>query len=528
VVVKVGTGTVTGSATFSPTAVVGVPTLSGFQPAVVASGSTLVISGTNFVSSPAGNRVRINQTWATVATATPTALTVVVPDGTSSGKVTVATATGTVVSSTDLIVAPPGVLANHVLAAGRTTINGSSTPLSLGAYGPVQLLLFDVPASGPPGTLLSLATIVGSTAGTSVTVYGPNNAPVQPASPIVTGQLGLALPAFNAPGTYTVAVTPGSTGGTFGLAVTGPVTGSLIPNAAPTTVSLTVPGQASTTTFTGTAGSTVSLTIAAVTLPGGTVTVYNPDGSVLLSAPIVASGVSLQPRLPQSGPYPVVVQPPGTAIGSFTLALSTEPAAILTINQPASTLVVSDQVAHVLPFDAAAGTVLAVGIIGSAPSGWTTTITVLAPDGAIAGSSTLTSYCADAPTCSLFQGSSVINLGPLALGGRYSLVIQQPSYSSGTGSLSITLSAPFTAGALTPNTTASVRPPLAGQGISATFTAQAGDYGALVVGGSGFISTNGVNGTASLTVIAPDGKTLTRAPIGSFNPINLGPLPLTV
>lgn len=64
-------------------------TVSGFSPTSAAVGKTVTISGTNFSTSLTANTVLFNGTRATVTAATPTQLTVTVPQGATSGPITV-------------------------------------------------------------------------------------------------------------------------------------------------------------------------------------------------------------------------------------------------------------------------------------------------------------------------------------------------------------------------------------------------------------------------------------------------------
>ena len=77
------------------------PTITGFSPSAAAIGEQVIITGTNFVTPAAANTVKFNGTAASVSTATNTQLTVTVPAGASSGKISVTANAQTVTSSTD-------------------------------------------------------------------------------------------------------------------------------------------------------------------------------------------------------------------------------------------------------------------------------------------------------------------------------------------------------------------------------------------------------------------------------------------
>ncbi|MBS9463005.1 BspA family leucine-rich repeat surface protein, partial [Flagellimonas sp. 389] len=81
------------------------PTISSFTPSSGPVGTAVTINGTNFSTTPASNTVKIGATTATVSAATTTKLTVSVPQGASTGAVSVAvggeTATGSTFTVTE-------------------------------------------------------------------------------------------------------------------------------------------------------------------------------------------------------------------------------------------------------------------------------------------------------------------------------------------------------------------------------------------------------------------------------------------
>ncbi|MCB1191128.1 MAG: SBBP repeat-containing protein [Leptospiraceae bacterium] len=80
------------------------PTISSFAPSSGSVGTSVTISGTNFSSTTTQNTVKFNGTEATVSEASSTSLTVIVPAGTSTGKISVTTTIGSVTSSEDFTV----------------------------------------------------------------------------------------------------------------------------------------------------------------------------------------------------------------------------------------------------------------------------------------------------------------------------------------------------------------------------------------------------------------------------------------
>jgi len=79
------------------------PTLTGFSPTSGTAGTIVTLTGTNFSTSQANNVVKFNGTPATVSAATATSLTVTVPDGASTGKITVQVENQVATSATDFV-----------------------------------------------------------------------------------------------------------------------------------------------------------------------------------------------------------------------------------------------------------------------------------------------------------------------------------------------------------------------------------------------------------------------------------------
>ena len=86
-----------------------VTTITAISPATAPVGSTLVITGTNFSTDPASNTVSIGGVTATIVSASPTQLVVVVPAGTTNGTVSVTAGGQTAQSPTSFTVAIPAL-----------------------------------------------------------------------------------------------------------------------------------------------------------------------------------------------------------------------------------------------------------------------------------------------------------------------------------------------------------------------------------------------------------------------------------
>ncbi len=119
------------------------PTITSFAPSVGPIGSAVTITGTNFSATPASNAVKFfNNKTATVTASTTTSLTVTVPTGTVTGKISVTVNCLTATSATDFVVG----------AAIIPTITGFA------------------PSSGPVGTLVTISGTNFSTTAANNTV----------------------------------------------------------------------------------------------------------------------------------------------------------------------------------------------------------------------------------------------------------------------------------------------------------------------------------------------------------------------
>jgi hypothetical protein len=84
------------------------PMITSFSPASGSIGTTVVITGTNFSTTPASNTVKFaNNRTATVTASTATSLTVTIPASTVTGKITVTTNCQTAISANDFTVTAP-------------------------------------------------------------------------------------------------------------------------------------------------------------------------------------------------------------------------------------------------------------------------------------------------------------------------------------------------------------------------------------------------------------------------------------
>ncbi|CAN5360482.1 hypothetical protein BH09BAC3_BH09BAC3_09950 [soil metagenome] len=106
------------------------PTISSFNPSSGSVGATITITGTNFSTTPADNEVKFfNNIAATVTASTATSLTVTVPTGTATGKISVTTNCVTVLSATNFTLTSPQ---NFITQWNLATAGSGATQLSFG------------------------------------------------------------------------------------------------------------------------------------------------------------------------------------------------------------------------------------------------------------------------------------------------------------------------------------------------------------------------------------------------------------
>ncbi len=203
-VVKVTVGGVAVSSTQSLkiTPATAVPTIASFSPAGGPSGTSVTITGTNFSTVIANDKVLINGTAAKVSAATASSVTFTVPNDVSSGLIQVVTSSGLATSTTNFIIPPSGFALTDIVATGTTTENGGALALSDSVAGKPVLAFFN----GTEGDNIKVA------------VQGPSGATIQLLDPrgFVLGTAtapGFLIPALlDASGTYTVVVTSSTVG----------------------------------------------------------------------------------------------------------------------------------------------------------------------------------------------------------------------------------------------------------------------------------------------------------------------------
>ena len=134
------------------------PTLTGFSPSSGIVGTTVTVTGTNFASPT----VSFNGTAATVTASTATSITTTVPNGATTGKITVVSGTTTLTSANSFTVTLP-----------QPTIT-SFTPTS-GAVG-TAVTITGTNFNSPTVSFNGTSAVVGSSTATSITTSVPTGA----------------------------------------------------------------------------------------------------------------------------------------------------------------------------------------------------------------------------------------------------------------------------------------------------------------------------------------------------------------
>ncbi len=156
------------------------PTITALNPTTGTVGTSVTITGANFSTSPASNTVKFNGTAATVTTATATQLTTSVPQGATSGAVTVTVNNQTATGSSFTVTAPTAT------APTITSISPTSGPA--GTSVTITGTNFSTTAANNTVTINDLAASVSSASATSLVVTVPQGATTGTVKVSVAGQ----------------------------------------------------------------------------------------------------------------------------------------------------------------------------------------------------------------------------------------------------------------------------------------------------------------------------------------------------
>ena len=304
----------------------------------------------------------------------------------------------------------------------------------------------------------------------------------------------IALPAT---GTYSVLLAPynGTIGGANITVWTfDQQTGTTITSGAPTAVAINTPGQTASLTFSGTAGQSASIVLNNSTFNCWTtsVSILSPDGTTLASSNSCGNLFLNPVTLPVSGTYTIVITPTQGVTGSASITLwlfSNLAPAVVTPVTPATVTINTPGQAASLTFSGTAGQLASVQLTNSTFACWTTSVSILSPDGATLASSN---------SC----GNLVLNTITLPVSGTYTIVISPTSGATGNATVSLSLT---TLTAITPGNAATVTVTNAGQVVQETFNGVVGQSASVQISNYNF-NVDCSNVTVSL--LNPNGSTL--------------------
>lgn len=184
-----GTGTLSGTGTGTPVTPPPpppppIPSITSFTPTSGVVGDTVIITGSEFGTTPGTNTVKFNGATAVVTAASATSLTVTVPSAATSGAISVTTTAGTGTSAGVFVLHGPGILTgdvrnavtNAALMGASVTITGIMPVLSTdinGIYTTTQmdgLYSFDITNPGYISTHVSDFALAANVTNTVETI----------------------------------------------------------------------------------------------------------------------------------------------------------------------------------------------------------------------------------------------------------------------------------------------------------------------------------------------------------------------
>jgi YD repeat-containing protein len=273
-----------------------------FTPASGSVGTSVTVNGSGFSPTAAQNTVQFNGTSANVTSATATRLIVTVPEGATTGLISVTS---------------PG---------GSDTSDGV---FSIGTTSPPTITNFS-PTAGAPGDAVTITgTNFQAAIGDNKVKFSSGKATVTSANATT---IGANVP-FAHSGKITVSTPFGDavSTGDFFIAPT-PYVGSEVEDTARMsiggshTLTVSTPGKIAMVIFEGVAGQRISMMMGPVTANDCVIKFYNPDYSPLRAdgafVPWGSNQSFLEPfTLPVTGTYTILVDPNTTTIGSVPLKI---------------------------------------------------------------------------------------------------------------------------------------------------------------------------------------------------------------
>lgn len=304
-------------------------------------------------------------------------------------------------------------------------------------------------------------------------------------------------------GTYTIVLDPVSTyTGNITVTVSTELIGAITPGGAAVPITISRVGQNARYTFTGTAGQTISLGLTAVTMTALNVSLINPDGSTLVApTSFGTSGGAIDSQvLPVSGTYTgtytMLIDPYIAYTGNVTLTLYNQPDVSGTITIDGATvtptLTVPGQRAR-YTFTGTAGQWVNLGLTGVTMT--SSNVSMFKPDG-----STLASIGIGT------AGGSLDPVSALPTTGTYTIVVDPSGLA--TGSMTLTLTSPFTGTITLDGASVPLSLTKAGQTARYTFSGTSEQWLSLGL-------TSVTISSSTITLLKPDGTQLASTTVGT-------------
>lgn len=453
--------------------------ITGFSPGRGSTGSTVTISGNGFDVAAASNTVRFAGIEASVSAATAASLTVIVPAGATTGKITIENARGLASSRTDYTVVAP-------LAPTISAID---------------------PDVGMPGSTVSISGVnfAPGIADNKVTL-NQRSVAVKSAESVL---LNVAVPSQAGSGRFQVSTAYGTAASSTDFFIPPPsygvqdieVKGRMgfgdvlaIPNLSQRRLAMIL--------FDSAAGQRASISLSDTTISAGTIMLIGPDGARIGTYSFWRDSKLIElPTLPVAGTYTIVVV--AEYAGAMTLQLNAFKEAVgkIAIGGPPVTLAttVPGQNAS-LTFSGVAGQRISMLVSGIARAN-TIAMTLLRPDGTtMASSNYIDAY------------GAFFDVMELSLTGTYTITLDPRE--TGTGNVTVQLydvPADVKADILPSGPAVVVTTASPGQNASLTFSGVMDQRISVRV--SGIADTNAI----AMTLLRPDGTSMTSyGYIGSY------------
>ncbi|HST46703.1 IPT/TIG domain-containing protein, partial [Jatrophihabitans sp.] len=421
------------------------PQVMSMTPQHATVGSTVVIRGANFSTTPSNNTVKFTSNKAaTVTAATAGSLTVTVPSGATSGAVTV-TVSKTTATGPSFTVDPSGQ---------APTITGfSASRVSLGATLTISGSHFDLNLARNVVQINQTRALVTAATATSLTVTVPQNA-------VGSGKVTVSTPTGVATSSTDLYVLPaGLTGNTLD-------TGQRVTLPATVTLATSGSGHVALAVFDASANSHLFVQEGTSGVPScnGTLAIYDPHGVTIGSDSCVATNNYLDQLLPTAGSYTVALSTNGSS-GSLpvTLNLVVDSTSSITTDGTPKTVTTGIGQSANLTFTATAGQRVYVSITGNtAHTTSCASVALLSPS-----RTSVTST----PVCS---ASATIDTTTLDQAGGYTLVFNPGGTDTGSATIAIYNVPPDAVTPVSADGSSHTVTTVLGQNADFTFTATAG------------------------------------------------------